>query len=82
MKKIIVSVLAALCAVSFASCGSKTYKDGTYTVHVSICEMESDTPMLDLKITVDTRKSAKYVYNHWDEKAAKIYELLYDNLFD
>ncbi|SDB08857.1 Major membrane immunogen, membrane-anchored lipoprotein [Ruminococcaceae bacterium FB2012] len=31
MKKIIVSVLAALCAVSFASCGSKTYKDGTYT---------------------------------------------------
>ena len=57
-------------------------KDGTYTVHVSICEMESDTPMLDIKLSVDTRKSAKYIYNHWDEKAAKIYELLYDNLFD
>ena len=30
-KKIIAAAMAALCAVSFAACGSKTYKDGTYT---------------------------------------------------
>lgn len=57
-------------------------QDGTYTVHVRICEMGATSPMLDLSINVDSRSSAKYVYNTWEEKAAKIYELLYDNLFD
>lgn len=57
-------------------------KDGTYNVRLRICELGAVNPMLDIQLNVDTRKSAKYVYDHWEEKAAKIYELLYDNLFD
>jgi hypothetical protein len=33
-------------------------------------------------MVVDSRTSAKYVYTSWEEKAAKIYELLSDNLLD
>lgn len=57
-------------------------KDGTYNVRLRICEMAATNPMLDIQINVDTRKTAKYIYDNWEQKAAKIYELLYDNLFD
>ncbi len=56
--------------------------DGTYTVRAKIFELGATNPMMDLSINVDSRASAKYLYNTWEEKAAKIYELLYDNLFD
>ena len=51
-------------------------KDGTYTVNVRIQEIGATTPMMELSINVDSRASAKYVYNNWGKKAAKIYELL------
>ena len=57
-------------------------KDGTYNVKLRICELGATNPMLDIQLNVDTRKTAKYIYDHWEDKAAKIYELLYDNLFD
>ena len=56
--------------------------DGTYTVRAKIFELGATNPMMDLSIVVDSRASAKYLYNTWEDKAAKIYELLYDNLFD
>lgn len=56
--------------------------DGTYTVVMRISEIGSNTPIMELNINVDSRASAKYAFNTWEEKAAKIYEFLYENLFD
>ncbi len=57
-------------------------KDGSYTVALKINEPNGGKALVDLKMIVDSRASAKYVYTSWEEKAAKIYELLSDNLLD
>ncbi|PWM70398.1 MAG: hypothetical protein DBX59_11130 [Bacillota bacterium] len=55
-------------------------KDGTYTVYLKI--IEPIQPLLELKFVVPNRQAAKDVYKKWEEKAANLYSLIYENLVD
>ena len=55
-------------------------KDGTYTVYLKI--IEPVQPLLELKFVVPNRQAAKDIYKKWEEKAANVYSLIYDNLVD
>lgn len=55
-------------------------KDGTYTVNLRI--IEPAQPLLELKCVVPDRQTAKNIYKKWEEKAADVYALIYDNLVD
>ncbi|MCL2176931.1 MAG: DUF4364 family protein [Firmicutes bacterium] len=52
--------------------------DGSYTVILRITEPQQT--VLEIKIVVPNRETASYVYKKWEEKAAGVYGLLYDNL--
>lgn len=54
--------------------------DGTYTVALKI--LAAVQPSLDLKFVVPDRKTAKAIYKKWEEKAADVYAVIYDNLCD
>ena len=53
-------------------------KDGTYTVNLKI--LEPAQPVLELKMVVPNRASAKDIYKKWEEKGSVIWDLLYENL--
>lgn len=55
-------------------------KDGTYTVYLKI--IEPVQPLLELKFVVPNRQAAKDIYKKWEEKAANVYSIIYDNLVD
>lgn len=55
-------------------------KDGTYTVYVKI--LEPSQPMLEIKLVVADRQTAKTVYKKWEEKAGNVYATVYDCLVD
>ena len=55
-------------------------KDGTYTVNLKI--VEPTHSVLELKMVVPNRLSAKNIYKNWEEKGAEVLELLYENLVD
>lgn len=55
-------------------------KDGTYTVVLKI--IEPAQPVLELKLVVPNRYSAKTIYKRWEEKASNVYSLIYDALVD
>lgn len=55
-------------------------KDGTYTVYLKI--IEPVQPLLELKFVVPNRQTAKNIYKKWEEKAANVYSLIYDNIVD
>ncbi len=55
-------------------------KDSTYTVYLKIHDVAR--PMLELKFNVANRQTAKNIYKKWEEKAANLYALIYDNLVD
>ena len=55
-------------------------KDGTYTVFLKI--IEPSKPLLELKLVVPNRQTAKDIYRKWEEKAADVYSVLYENLVD
>ena len=54
--------------------------DGTYTVVVKIVEPTSQ--VLELKLNVPSRHTAKWINKQWDEKAPQVYAALYDILVD
>jgi hypothetical protein len=54
--------------------------DGTYTVQLKIADPAQ--VMLDIKINVPNRHTAKLVYNKWEEKAAQVYYSLYEQLIE
>ncbi len=54
--------------------------DGTFTVHLKI--IDPAKTLLELKIIVSNRQTAKAVYNKWEEKAGQIYYLLHEQLID
>lgn len=54
--------------------------DGTYTVQLKIADPAQT--MLEIKINVSNRHTAKTVYNKWEDKAAQIYYLLHEQLID
>ena len=55
-------------------------KDGTYTVYLKI--LAPVQPMLELKFVVPDRKTANKIYKKWEEKAADVYSVIYENLCD
>ena len=55
-------------------------KDGTYTVNLKI--VEPTHSVLELKMVVPNRLSAKNIYKKWEEKGGEVLELLYENLVD
>ncbi len=55
-------------------------KDGTYTVYLKI--VEPSQPILELKLVVPNRQTAKNIYKKWEEKAGNVYATLYDCLVD
>lgn len=54
--------------------------DGTYTVSLKI--IEPTKSLMDLKLIVESRESAKSIYKQWGEKAPQIYSLIYENLLE
>ena len=55
-------------------------KDGTYTVFLKI--LAPVQPLMELKFVVPDRKTANKIYKKWEEKAADVYSVLYENLCD
>lgn len=55
-------------------------KDGTYTVWLRI--VEPSATLMELKLVVPTNKTAKYIHENWEKKAASVYLLLHDQLID
>ena len=54
--------------------------DGTYTVALKIDS--AAYTLVDLKIVVQERRKAKWIYNNWADKAPIIYEHILENLID
>ena len=63
-------------------CRSDYYQnvDGTFTVALKI--LAPVQPLLDLKFVVPDKKTAKAIYKKWEEKAADLYAVIYENLCD
>lgn len=55
-------------------------KDGTYTVYLKI--IEPVQPILELKLVVPNRQTAKDIYKKWGEKATNVYRNIYENIVD
>ena len=54
--------------------------DGTYTVALKI--LSPVQTILELKFVVPDKKTAKAIYKKWEEKAADLYSVIYENLCD
>ena len=54
--------------------------DGTFTVSLKI--LAPVQPLLELKFVVPDKKTAKTIYKKWEEKAADLYSVIYENLCD
>ncbi len=54
--------------------------DGTYTVILRISDPVQ--PVLELKLNVANRQTAKWVFDKWDEKAAQVYSALHELLIE
>ena len=54
--------------------------DGTFTVVLKI--LAPVQPLLELKFVVPDKKTAKAIYKKWEEKAADLYSVIYENLCD
>ncbi len=57
-------------------------KDGSYTVTLKIKEAMLSNSLLTVKLKTPTRQSAVDASKKWTNKAAQIYEYIYDNLLD
>ena len=55
--------------------------DGTYTVILKILST-TEQPILELKLNINSRVTAKWIYKNWKDKAAIIYELINENLIE
>ena len=63
-------------------CRSDYYQnlDGSFTVALKI--LAPVQPLLELKFVVPDKKTAKAIYKKWEEKAADLYSVIYENLCD
>ena len=61
---------------------SDYYKNtnGTYTVVLRIDSPAN--PLMDLKLTVQNRTKAKWLFKNWSDKASTLYEFILENLID
>ncbi|MBR1677348.1 MAG: DUF4364 family protein [Clostridia bacterium] len=55
-------------------------KDGTYTVYLKI--IEPSQPLMELKLVVPNRQTAKTIYRTWEEKAESAYATIYESIVD
>ena len=55
-------------------------KNGTYTVYLKI--IEPSQPLLELKLVVPDRQTAKSIYKKWEDKAENVYATVYESLVD
>ena len=54
--------------------------DGTYTV---VLKIDSNTmPLMELKLNIQNRNTAKWIFKNWGDKAAMVYEFIQENLVD
>ena len=54
--------------------------DGTYTV---LLRIDTTTmPLMELKIVIQSRNTAKWIYKTWSDKAPSLYESILDNLMN
>lgn len=54
--------------------------EGTYTV---IMRINSDSAtLMELKLVVNNRQQAKFLYKNWEEKASQTYSSIYEMLLD
>ena len=61
-------------------CDYSKNADGTYTV---ILRINNDIgTLMELKLVVSDRQSAKYIYKSWVDKASTTYSLIHDTLLD
>ena len=63
-------------------CRSDYYQnnDGSFTFELKI--LATTQPLLELKFVVPDKKTAKAIYKKWEEKAADLYSVIYENLCD
>ena len=54
--------------------------DGSYTVVLKI--ESTSVQLLELKLTIQNRNNAKWIYKNWPEKASTIYEFIHENLLE
>jgi len=54
--------------------------DGSYTVILKI--IEPTQPVLEIKMSVPSRHTAKWINKQWEEKASSVYASLYEELVD
>jgi hypothetical protein len=55
--------------------------DGSYTVVLKIMS-NSSIPVMEMKLRIEERHSAKWVHKNWEDKARQVYETLYDLLIE
>lgn len=53
-------------------------KDGSYTVILRI--NTASNPLMELKLCVQNRNTAKWLYKNWIDKAPNVYEVIYESL--
>ncbi|HCJ01563.1 MAG TPA: hypothetical protein DHV31_01595 [Clostridiales bacterium] len=56
--------------------------DQTYTVHLRILKPGSNAALVELKMIVESRETADYIYKNWQNRAGSVYSALCDNLLD
>ncbi|MBP5404364.1 MAG: DUF4364 family protein [Clostridia bacterium] len=56
--------------------------DGTYTVVLKILKMESDLPIVEIRMVVESRENAAFIHKNWQNRAGTVYGALCDNLLD
>ncbi len=54
--------------------------DGTYTVVLRIDSTSSS--LMELKLVVQNRTKAKWLFKNWSDKASSLYEFILENLID
>ena len=54
--------------------------DGTYSVILRI--YEGSTPLMDLKLVVPSRNTAKWIFKNWRDKAPVVYAMLREQIID
>ena len=55
---------------------------GTYTGVLTILKMESDLPLVELRMVVESRENAAFIHDNWQRRAGAVYGALCDNLLD
>ncbi len=61
-------------------CDYSKNSDGTYTV---IMKIKNDiTTLMELRLIVNDRQTAKYIFKNWTEKASETFALIHDTLLE